>query len=49
MCQLCPKLEDYYGTSKDKNKGKTVEEGIDNGIINYTELPISFLQGWLKF
>ena len=32
-----------------ENENKVVEEHIDNGIVNYTELPISFLNGWIKF
>lgn len=34
---------------KSENENKTVEEHSDSGIINYTELPLSFLRGWLKF
>jgi hypothetical protein len=34
---------------KSKNKGRIVENNLDNGIINYTELPLSFLKGWIKF
>lgn len=32
-----------------ENENKTIEEHSDSGIINYTELPISFLSGWIKF
>lgn len=34
---------------KEENKGMTVEDGFDYGLINYTELPISLLRGWLSF
>jgi len=32
-----------------KKQNKIVEEHSDSGIINYTELPISFLSGLIKF
>ena len=34
---------------KQQNKNAIFQEGHDNGILNYTELPLSFLQGWISF
>ncbi len=42
-------MKNWLDETKEENKGKIVEEGYDNGIVNYSELPISFLKGWLKF
>lgn len=42
-------MVNWLEEAKEENKGKIVEPNYDNGIVNYTELPISFLEGWLKF
>ena len=42
-------MVNWLEETKEENKGKIVEPNYDNGIVNYTELPISFLEGWLKF
>ncbi len=42
-------MRNWLDERKEENKVETVEEGYDNGIVNYSELPISFLKGWLKF
>jgi hypothetical protein len=42
-------MKNWLDESIEENKDKIVEENCDNGIINYTELPISFLRGWVKF
>lgn len=34
---------------KNKNKGKSFEKNMDNGIINYYELPNSFFRGWVGY
>lgn len=34
---------------KSENKNNIIHENIDNGIINYTKLPLSFIGGWIKF
>lgn len=34
---------------KDENKGKKVESDIDNGILDYHQLPAGFICGWAKF
>jgi hypothetical protein len=34
---------------KSENKSNNIESGLDSGIVNYTELPLSFLRGWIKF
>jgi len=47
--QVAQAMVNWLDESKEGNKGKIVEEGCDNGIVNYTELPISFLKGWLEF
>lgn len=47
--EVVQSMINWLDESKEENKGKTVEEGYDNGIVNYSELPISFLKGWLKF
>ena len=47
--EVIQSMRNWLDESKEENEGKIVEEGYDNGIVNYTELPISFLKGWLKF
>lgn len=32
-----------------EGKKKYVEEGYDDGLINYTDLPLSFCQSWMSF
>lgn len=39
----------WLNRAKQENLHKTVQPGCDSGIINYTELPVSWLQGWLSF
>jgi hypothetical protein len=39
----------WLNECKEENKYRLVEKGYDNGIINYSKLPISFLRGWIKF
>lgn len=34
---------------KFENKDLNFEVDMDNGILDYSELPVSFLSGWLKF
>ena len=34
---------------KTENVGKIVEENMDNGIVNYHQLPLSFIKGWVSF
>lgn len=42
-------VENWLDKEKNNNKEHSVEEYVDNGIINYTKLPLSFLRGWVKF
>ncbi|MCK9416139.1 hypothetical protein M0Q97_05725 [Candidatus Dojkabacteria bacterium] len=32
-----------------ENMGNNIEEYIDNGIINYHQLPLEFIKGWVSF
>ena len=34
---------------KTENVGKIVEVNMDNGIVNYHQLPLSFIKGWVSF
>lgn len=47
--EVIQSVVNWLEQNKEENKGKLVEEGFDNGLMNYTELPLSFLKGWLKF
>lgn len=47
--QVKESVINWLEVSKKENEGKTVEEHSDSGIINYTELPLSFISGWVKF
>ena len=47
--EVVQSMINWLDECKEENKNKVVEEKYDNGIVNYTELPISFLNGWLKF
>lgn len=42
-------MKNWLDENKEKNKGAVVKKGCDNGIVCYSELPVSFLQGWLRF
>lgn len=47
--EVVQSIRNWLDVCKEEYKGKIFEEGCDNGILNYSELPISFLNGWLKF
>lgn len=47
--EVIQSMVNWLEETKEENKGKIVEPNYDNGIVNYTELPISFLEGWLNF
>lgn len=47
--QVIQSLVNFLEQRKEENKDFEIEEHMDNGILNYTELPLSFLNGWLKF
>jgi hypothetical protein len=42
-------MRNWLDEDKEENRGVAIEDGYDNGIVNYSELPISFLKGWVKF
>lgn len=47
-------LLNFLDRERKRNQGIVIEpeDGLgfeDNGVVNYTELPLSFLQGWLQF
>lgn len=42
-------LENWLKDEKEKNKDRIVTDDGDAGMSNYHELPLSFLEGWLKF
>lgn len=35
--------------NKNENKGKIVQDNIDNEIVDYHQLPLSFISGWVSF
>ena len=39
----------WLDNEKEFNKDSEFCPGLDNGIINYTRLPLTFLKGWMKF
>lgn len=47
--QVFEALNNWLELEKEKNSGKRFQEMYDNGILNYHELPLSFLNGWLSF
>lgn len=47
--QVIQSVVNWLEGCKLQNENKAVEEYLDNGIVNYTELPLSFLRGWLRF
>ena len=47
--EVIQSVRNFLEECKNKNRGKVVEENYDNGIIDYTELPVSFLKGWLSY
>lgn len=42
-------LTNWLDEQKAENAGKEYQEMMDNGILNYHELPMSFLEGWISF
>ena len=42
-------MKNWLDENKEKNKGTVIKKGCDNGIVGYSELPVSFLRGWLRF
>ena len=42
-------VKNWLDDNKEDNKGLKILPNTDNGILNYTELPLSFLRGWIKF
>lgn len=47
--EIIQSLINWLEQNKEENKDRNIEESFDNGLMNYTELPLSFLKGWLKF
>jgi hypothetical protein len=42
-------LKNWLDEQKKENEGKVFQEQYDNGILNYHELPVSFIEGWVSF
>ena len=42
-------VKNWLDERKEENKDFSIQPNMDNGILNYTELPLSFLKGWLSF
>ena len=42
-------LKNWLDEQKKENEGKIFQEQYDNGILNYHELPVSFIEGWVSF
>jgi len=47
--EVIQSLINWLEQQKEENKGKNIEDGFDNGICHYTELPISFQSGWVSY
>jgi len=47
--EVIKSIKIWLNQNKEENKGRIIESNMDNGIIDYTELPLSFLKGWIKF
>ena len=47
--EVCQSIIDWLEGIKEKKKGYVVHENNDNGILDYTEIPVSCLSGWIKF
>lgn len=47
--QVQESVLNWLNYNKETNKNFKFQCDIDNGILDYTELPISFLNGWIKF
>lgn len=42
-------VENWLKAQKDENADREFQENMDNGILEYYQLPISFLEGWISF
>jgi hypothetical protein len=47
--EVIQSIINYLEYCKEENRGTVIKDGCDNGVVNYTELPISFLKGWISF
>lgn len=47
--QVQKSVLNWLNYNKETNKNFNIDKNADNGILDYTELPLSFLSGWLKF
>lgn len=49
--QVIESVRNWLETERAENGNREVTESYDNGIVivNYTELPTSFMSGWVKF
>ena len=47
--EVIQSIINWLEREKLNNNGRIINENTESGIINYTELPPSFLQGWIKF
>jgi len=47
--EVIQSIINWLEREKLNNIGRTVKENTESGIINYTELPLSFIKGWVKF
>lgn len=47
--QVKESVLNWLNHNKEINKHYKIDGILDNGILDYTELPLSFLNGWLKF
>ena len=47
--EVIDSLTNWLNKQKEENEGEEFYEGIDNGIWDYHELPLSFLEGWISF
>lgn len=47
--QVIQSIQNWLEAERKENGYKEVLEHYDNGIVNYTELPNSFMSGWVKF
>jgi hypothetical protein len=47
--EVIQSIINWLEREKLNNIGEIVKEHTESGIINYIELPLSFINGWVKF
>ena len=47
--EVMQSVVNWLDEQKEENKNSVFNENYDNGVWNYNELPLSFINGWVKF